>query len=98
MRARDLRARSTVLVTEREREIREMGVSDNTRGLILAMLSSLFVGMSFILKKKGLRRAAEAGTRAGMERVYTLSMNAGFNLIRNKMCVRCFYVCVCLGF
>lgn len=49
-----------------------MGVSDNTRGLILAMMSSLFVGMSFILKKKGLRRAGEAGTRAGMERVYTL--------------------------
>ncbi|XP_057783189.1 probable magnesium transporter NIPA6 isoform X1 [Salvia miltiorrhiza] len=42
-----------------------MGVSDNTRGLILAVLSSLFVGMSFILKKKGLRRAAAAGTRAG---------------------------------
>lgn len=43
-----------------------MAVSDNTRGLILAMLSSLFIGTSFILKKKGLRRAAEAGLRAGM--------------------------------
>ncbi|KAK6120898.1 hypothetical protein DH2020_045355 [Rehmannia glutinosa] len=43
-----------------------MAVSDNTRGLILAMLSSLFIGTSFILKKKGLRRAAEAGTRAGV--------------------------------
>lgn len=42
-----------------------MGFSDNTRGLILAVVSSLFVGMSFILKKKGLRRAAAAGTRAG---------------------------------
>ncbi|XP_047955394.1 probable magnesium transporter NIPA6 isoform X1 [Salvia hispanica] len=42
-----------------------MGVSDNSRGLILAVVSSLFVGMSFILKKKGLRRAAAAGTRAG---------------------------------
>ncbi|XP_073159327.1 probable magnesium transporter NIPA6 [Henckelia pumila] len=42
-----------------------MGVSDNTRGLILAMLSSLFIGASFILKKKGLQRAAAAGTRAG---------------------------------
>ncbi|GFP89010.1 probable magnesium transporter nipa6 [Phtheirospermum japonicum] len=42
-----------------------MGVSDNTRGLILAMLSSLFIGTSFILKKKGLHRAAAAGTRAG---------------------------------
>ncbi|KAL0334618.1 UNVERIFIED_CONTAM: putative magnesium transporter NIPA6 [Sesamum radiatum] len=43
-----------------------MGVSDNTRGLVLAMLSSLFIGTSFILKKKGLRRAAAAGTRAGV--------------------------------
>ncbi|CAA0816789.1 Probable magnesium transporter NIPA6, partial [Striga hermonthica] len=43
-----------------------MAVSDNSRGLILAMLSSLFIGTSFILKKKGLRRAAAAGTRAGV--------------------------------
>ncbi|KAL3643407.1 hypothetical protein CASFOL_014222 [Castilleja foliolosa] len=42
-----------------------MGVTDNSRGLILAMLSSLFIGTSFILKKKGLHRAAAAGTRAG---------------------------------
>ncbi|XP_075487959.1 putative magnesium transporter NIPA6 isoform X1 [Primulina tabacum] len=42
-----------------------MGVSDNTRGLLLAMLSSLFIGTSFILKKKGLKRAAAAGSRAG---------------------------------
>lgn len=44
-----------------------MGVSDNTRGLILAMLSSLFIGTSFIFKKKGLLRAAAAGTRAGID-------------------------------
>ncbi|CAK9164999.1 unnamed protein product [Ilex paraguariensis] len=43
-----------------------MAVSDNTRGLILAILSSLFIGASFILKKKGLKRAASAGTRAGV--------------------------------
>lgn len=42
-----------------------MAVSDNTRGLILAMVSSAFIGSSFILKKKGLKRAAAAGTRAG---------------------------------
>ncbi|CAA2960497.1 probable magnesium transporter NIPA6 [Olea europaea subsp. europaea] len=42
-----------------------MGVSDNTRGLVLAMLSSLFIGTSFILKKKGLKRTADVGTRAG---------------------------------
>ncbi|KAI3745192.1 hypothetical protein L1987_58298 [Smallanthus sonchifolius] len=35
-----------------------MGVSDNSTGLILAVLSSGFIGTSFILKKKGLKRAA----------------------------------------
>ncbi|KAL3515019.1 hypothetical protein ACH5RR_021921 [Cinchona calisaya] len=45
-----------------------MGVSDNTRGLVLAMLSSLFIGTSFILKKKGLKRAAASSSdsRAGV--------------------------------
>ncbi|KAG9442585.1 hypothetical protein H6P81_018439 [Aristolochia fimbriata] len=41
-------------------------LSDNTRGLILAILSSAFIGASFILKKKGLRRAADSGLRAGV--------------------------------
>lgn len=41
-------------------------VSDNATGLTLAVLSSVFIGTSFILKKKGLKRAAAvAGTRAG---------------------------------
>ncbi|GKD48295.1 probable magnesium transporter NIPA6 [Tanacetum coccineum] len=35
-----------------------MGVSENTTGLILAVLSSGFIGTSFILKKKGLKKAA----------------------------------------
>ncbi|KAJ8453010.1 hypothetical protein Cgig2_014773 [Carnegiea gigantea] len=39
--------------------------ADNVKGLILAVGSSLFIGSSFILKKKGLRRAAAKGTRAG---------------------------------
>ncbi|XP_021819981.1 probable magnesium transporter NIPA6 isoform X1 [Prunus avium] len=43
-----------------------MGVSENTKGLILAMASSAFIGASFILKKKGLKRAGAAGTRAGV--------------------------------
>ncbi|GAB2267913.1 hypothetical protein Dimus_002888 [Dionaea muscipula] len=37
----------------------------NVPGLILAVSSSAFIGASFILKKKGLRRAAASGTRAG---------------------------------
>ncbi|XP_028055582.1 probable magnesium transporter NIPA6 isoform X1 [Camellia sinensis] len=43
-----------------------MGISDNAKGLILAVGSSLFIGASFILKKKGLKRAADSGTRAGV--------------------------------
>lgn len=44
-----------------------MGFSkDNTTGFVLALLSSGFIGASFIIKKKGLRRAAAAtGVRAG---------------------------------
>lgn len=52
-----------------------MGVSENTKGLILAMASSAFIGASFILKKKGLKRAGAAGTRAGHFYSY---MNSGF--------------------
>ncbi|XP_077246556.1 magnesium transporter, putative (DUF803) [Tasmannia lanceolata] len=44
----------------------KMMVSDNTRGLILAILSSAFIGASFILKKLGLKRAGTSGTRAGV--------------------------------
>lgn len=44
-----------------------MGFSkDNLKGFVLAVLSSVFIGASFIIKKKGLRRAAAAsGVRAG---------------------------------
>jgi len=44
-----------------------MGFStDNLKGFVLALLSSAFIGASFIIKKKGLRRAATAsGVRAG---------------------------------
>lgn len=55
-------------------DLRVMAVSDNARGLILAMLSSLFIGTSFILKKKGLKRAAAAGTRAGPSWISSFSL------------------------
>eukprot|EP00250_Pteridium_aquilinum_P016253 c23026_g1_i2 orf=716-1846(-) len=42
------------------------GVSENLVGLILALLSSIFIGSSFILKKKGLKRAGASGIRAGV--------------------------------
>lgn len=46
----------------------ESGVSsqENLIGLVLALLSSVFIGSSFILKKKGLKRAAASGMRAGV--------------------------------
>ncbi|MQM02668.1 hypothetical protein Taro_035443 [Colocasia esculenta] len=40
--------------------------SDNLKGFILAVASSAFIGASFILKKKGLRRAGSSGARAAV--------------------------------
>ncbi|MBA0614276.1 hypothetical protein Godav_014590, partial [Gossypium davidsonii] len=41
-----------------------MGLSDNLKGVILAVASSAFIGSSFILKKKGLKRGGASGIRA----------------------------------
>ncbi|CAA3007497.1 probable magnesium transporter NIPA4 [Olea europaea subsp. europaea] len=40
--------------------------SDNIKGLVLALSSSFFIGASFIVKKKGLKKAGSAGIRAGV--------------------------------
>lgn len=40
--------------------------SDNIKGLVLALSSSLFIGASFIVKKKGLKKAGATGIRAGV--------------------------------
>ncbi|KAF5936815.1 probable magnesium transporter NIPA4 isoform X1 [Camellia sinensis] len=40
--------------------------SDNINGLVLALSSSFFIGASFIVKKKGLMKAAASGVRAGV--------------------------------
>lgn len=46
--------------------ILSMGISsDNVHGFVLAVSSSIFIGSSFIIKKKGLKKAATTGTRAG---------------------------------
>ena len=42
-----------------------VGMTDETKGLLLALSSSIFIGSSFIIKKKGLRLAALTGVRAG---------------------------------
>ncbi|XP_074557102.1 putative magnesium transporter NIPA6 isoform X2 [Curcuma longa] len=39
--------------------------ADNLKGFILAVASSAFIGASFIIKKKGLKRAGASGSRAG---------------------------------
>ncbi|XP_042515052.1 probable magnesium transporter NIPA4 isoform X1 [Macadamia integrifolia] len=40
--------------------------SDNIKGLVLALSSSSFIGASFIIKKKGLKKAGASGVRAGV--------------------------------
>ncbi|KZV22708.1 hypothetical protein F511_05340 [Dorcoceras hygrometricum] len=40
--------------------------SDNIKGLVLGLSSSFFIGASFIVKKKGLKRAGASGVRAGV--------------------------------
>ncbi|KAL8160748.1 LOW QUALITY PROTEIN: hypothetical protein V2J09_002285 [Rumex salicifolius] len=40
--------------------------SDNIKGLALALSSSIFIGASFIVKKKGLKKAGASGIRAGV--------------------------------
>ncbi|GAB2279080.1 hypothetical protein Dimus_013739 [Dionaea muscipula] len=40
--------------------------SDNIKGLVLALSSSFFIGSSFIVKKKGLKKAGASGVRAGV--------------------------------
>ncbi|XP_039068526.1 probable magnesium transporter NIPA6 [Hibiscus syriacus] len=42
------------------------GLSENSKGVILAVASSAFIGSSFILKKKGLKRGGISGIRAGV--------------------------------
>lgn len=50
-----------------------MGISsDNVRGLVLAVSSSIFIGSSFIIKKKGLKKAGATGTRAGFPLLFFL--------------------------
>lgn len=41
-----------------------MSTADNIKGLLLALSSSLFIGASFIIKKKGLKKAASSSSSA----------------------------------
>lgn len=63
-----------------------MGVSsDNVIGLGLAIFSSIFIGSSYIIKKKGLMKAGASGIRAGL-----ISLFAIYNLF--------LYVCMLLRY
>lgn len=42
------------------------GFNDQVTGLVLAVSSSIFIGASFIIKKKGLQKAGSTGLRAGV--------------------------------
>ncbi|KAE8726022.1 putative magnesium transporter NIPA2 [Hibiscus syriacus] len=48
------------------REWSEGMSSDNIKGMIFFNFSSLFIGASFIVKKKGLKKAGASGIRAGV--------------------------------
>ncbi|KAH7681029.1 Magnesium transporter NIPA protein [Dioscorea alata] len=45
---------------------RSLLLDDNLKGVVLAVVSSAFIGASFIFKKKGLKRAGSSGARAGV--------------------------------
>lgn len=60
-----------------------MGLSsDNIHGLILAVSSSIFIGSSFIIKKKGLMKAGASGTRAGLVASSSIISEFRFNVSR----------------
>ena len=52
--------------------------SDNIKGLVLALSSSFFIGASFIVKKKGLKKAGTTGLRAGFNQNFPLILNFEF--------------------
>ncbi|KAH7568179.1 hypothetical protein JRO89_XS07G0253300 [Xanthoceras sorbifolium] len=53
--------------------------SANIKGMVLALSSSFFIGVSFIVKKKGLKKAAASGVRAGQ-----FSRLSGDNIAKHK--------------
>ncbi|XP_034691798.1 probable magnesium transporter NIPA6 isoform X2 [Vitis riparia] len=66
--------------------------SSNFKGVLLAVVSSAFIGSSFIIKKKGLKKAGASGPRASvggygylLEPLWWMGMIT----ISNRMCVLC---------
>lgn len=54
-------------------------MKEQSIGLGLAISSSIFIGSSFIIKKRGLRVAGASGLRAGMQ---TLQQVLQFHLVK----------------
>jgi hypothetical protein len=54
------------VLVQRLRGIESGLSSSNFKGCLLALVSSAFIGASFIIKKKGLKRAGASGARAGV--------------------------------
>lgn len=76
--------------------------SDNIKGLVLALSSSFFIGASFIVKKKGLKKAGASGVRAGTSlslgrvifRISGSKMGAGFCIFWYLLhCVPLYFSC-----
>jgi hypothetical protein len=57
--------------------------SDQARGLALACSSAVFIGSSFIIKKKGLRVAGASGTRAGLRAALSLLCGRAASALRS---------------
>lgn len=64
--------------------------TDNIKGLILALSSSLFIGASFIVKKKGLIKAGASGTRAGIDTRFLYIIIWLIRLIFKSIILFCF--------
>lgn len=62
--------------------------SSNLKGFILAVVSSAFIGSSFIIKKKGLRKAGVNGPRAGKFAFLYKSRSSeiGYSFVFNLFC------------
>lgn len=55
----------TVLDAGHTSSVVGMVADEQWKGLLLALSSSAFIGASFIIKKKGLKKAGASGMRAG---------------------------------
>lgn len=60
--------------------------SDNIHGLVLALSSSVFIGSSFIIKKKGLMKAGDTGIRAGFCSFLEFCfLSSGFCMLKTRV-------------